>query len=142
MKEKVIDTGIYWIKITNNGIFRIHKNSKRRKEMLSGKFRIVKYIPEFDSFIIKIKRTYFYGSVDKLLKFSWSFRYKGSAPVLRFIFESYKKEKRKGVYIITNKLKFGKDGFLIPQKITCKIYNDEEITDLIKNTKKEKGNEE
>ena len=38
-----------------------------------------------------------------------------------------------------NQLKFDKNGFLIPQKITFEVDQDEEIIDLIDNIKKQKG---
>lgn len=92
MKETIMDTGIYWITINNNGIFRIHKNSKRRKEMLSGRFRMVKYFHESDTFIVKVNKRYCFGTANKLLNQLCPFRYKGSATILRFILESYKQK--------------------------------------------------
>ena len=38
------------------------------------------------------------------------------------------------------KLKFDKDGFLLPQKISYKVENEEEIEESIKKTKEEKEN--
>ena len=93
MKEIIMKTEIYRIVINSDGIFRIHKNSKRKKEMLTGRFRIVKYYHGSDVFIVKVNKLYYFGTINKLLNILWSFRYKGSAPILRFILETYKFKK-------------------------------------------------